>query len=112
MAVANEWDKVNEAFNRLDHYRVLQPTLAAMRKLVEMVQHDSAFGDVHPMVSMASLVLSRGHSERRVAVAWGEDGGYKVALVNSQLEFSEPTMVRENAVVKVLQEYLDRLDGA
>lgn len=55
MAVADEWDEVNQAFDRLEHYRVLHPTLAAMRKLVDMVKPDAAFADVHPTVRSSSL---------------------------------------------------------
>ena len=109
MAVTDEWDKVDEAFDCLEHYRVLQPTLAAMRKLTHLVKQDAAFADVHPRVSMASIMFARGQAERRVYVAWHEDGGYKVAFVDPPLEFSERTMVREDAVVRVLREYLDRL---
>jgi len=109
MAVADEWDKVDEAFDRLEVYRVLHPTLAAMRKLVDMVKHDAAFSDVHPRVSHSSIFFSRGPAKRRVYVAWLEDGGYKVGFVDPPLEFSEPTMAREDDVVRVLREYLDRL---
>ena len=109
MVVTDEWDKVDEAFDRLERYRVLHPTLAAMKKLAHLVKQDAAFADVHPIVSMASLVLSRGQAARRVDVAWTEDGEYRLAFVDSQLQFSEPTMAREDAVVRVLREYLDRL---
>ena len=109
MALADEWDEVDEAFDRLEHHRVLHPTLAAMRRLVEVVKHDAAFADVHPRVSMASIMFSRGQGKRRVMVAWNEDGGYEVLFVDPPLEFSEAAMVGEDAVVRVLREYIDRL---
>ncbi len=88
---------------------MLHPALAAMRKLVDMVKHDAAFADVHPVVSHASLVLSRGQAKRRVDVSWREDVVYEVSFVDPPLEFSEPTMAHEDSVVRVLREYLDRL---
>ena len=109
MAVAEEWDEVEEAFDRLEGHSALQMTLAAMRKLAHMVRHDAAFANVHPRVSMVSIFFAREQAERRVYVTWHEDGGYKVAFVDPPLEFSERTMVREDAVVRVLREYLDRL---
>lgn len=112
MAVTDEWDKVSTAFEHLKRYRVLHPTVAAMRKLVDLIKHDASFSDVHPSVSMASLMLSREHVERRVNVAWNEDGGYRATFVNSQLEFTEPTMAHEDSIVQVLRKYLDRLNEA
>jgi hypothetical protein len=109
MAVTDDWDKVDEAFDRLEHYRVLHPMLAAMKKLVDMVKHDPAFADVHPRVSMASIMFARGPANRRVMVAWNEDGRYEVSFVDPMMELSEFTMIREDAVVRVLREYLDRL---
>jgi len=109
MAVTDEWDKVDEAFDGLERYRVLHPTLAAMRKLAHLVKHDAAFADVHPRVSMASLMLARDPANRRVMVEWSEDDRYEVSFVDPLMELSEPTMAREDAVVRVLREYLDRL---
>jgi hypothetical protein len=109
MAVANEWTDVDKAFERLGTHHSLHPTLAAMKKLVDLIRQDPAFADVHPIVSMASLMLSRGQAKRRVCVAWHDDGGYKIYAVDPPLEFSEPTTVREDAVVDVLREYLDKL---
>lgn len=109
MAATDEWDKVDDAFDRLEQYRVLHPTLAAMRKLVHLVKQEAAFADVHPRVSMASIMFARGPVNRRVMVAWNEDGGYNVYFVDPPLEFSEPTIAHEDAVVRVLREYLDGL---
>ncbi|RKG71638.1 hypothetical protein D7V80_00835 [Corallococcus sp. CA054B] len=109
MAMADEWNKVDKAFDRLERYRVLHPTLAAMRKLAHLVKENAAFAEVHPVVSMASLVLARGQAERRVDVAWTEQHEYRVAFVDSKLRFSEPTHANEDGVVRVLREYLDRL---
>ncbi|RKG52235.1 hypothetical protein D7X30_34155 [Corallococcus sp. AB011P] len=109
MAIADEWDKVDEAFDRLERYRVLHPTLAAMRKVALVLKENAAFAEVHPVVSMASLVLARGQAERRVDVAWTEEHEYRVAFVDSKLQFSEPTNASEDDVVRVLREYLDRL---
>ena len=109
MAVAKEWDEVEEAFARLERHGVLHPTLAAMRKLVDLVKHDVALADVHPIVSMASLLLSRGPAKRRVMVAWHEDRGYHVAFGDPPLEFSESVLVPEEEVMLVVREYLDRL---
>ena len=109
MAVTDEWDKVDEAFDCLEHYRVLQPTLAAMRKLTHLVKQDAAFADVHPRVSMASIMFARSPVNRRVMVAWQEDDRYEVSFVDPLMELSEPTIAREDAVVRVLREYLDRL---
>ena len=108
MATA-EWDKVEEAFARLDRLRVLAPALVAMRKLVEMIKLDASFADVHPIVSHVSLVLSRGPSKRRVDVSWRENSDYAVSFVDPPLEFSEQQIVREDAVLRVLREYLDNL---
>jgi hypothetical protein len=58
---------------------------------------------------MASIMFARGPVNRRVMVAWNEDGGYNVYFVDPPLKFSEPTMAREDAVVRVLREHLDRL---
>jgi len=109
MAVADEWDEVDKAFGRLERYRRLHPTLAAMRKLVDMVKHDAAFADVHPRVSLASINFSREEAKRSVMAEWHEDGEYCVYFVDLPFEFSEPTMVREDAVVRVLREHLDAL---
>jgi hypothetical protein len=109
MAVTGEWDDVDEAFDRLECHRVLHPTLVAMRKLAHLVKQDAAFAGVHPRVSHASIFFSRGQAKRRVYVAWVEDGAYKVGFVDPPLEFSEATMVREDAVVRVLRDYLDKL---
>jgi hypothetical protein len=47
-----------------------------------------------------------------VSVSWAEDHGYEVSFIDPPLEFSEPTVAREGDVVRVLREYLNRLDGA
>jgi len=107
--IADEWDEVTKALERLELYHTLQPTLAAMKKLVDMIKHDPAFADVHPRMSMASIMFARGPVNRRVMAAWHEDGGYNMYFVDPPLEFSEPTIAREDAVVRVLREYLDRL---
>jgi hypothetical protein len=109
MAVADEWGKVDSAFERLERYRVLHPTLAAMRRLVDMLKHAPAFADVHPVVSHASLVLSRGRAKRGVNVAWHEGDVYAVSFVDSPLRFSGQRLVREDDVVRVLFEYLSEL---
>jgi hypothetical protein len=109
MAIDDEWDEVNKAFDGLERHRVLHPALAAMRKLVDLVKHDPMFADVHPRVSLASIMLARGPANRRVMVAWYEEDEYKVCFVDPPLEFSEQTMVREDDVVRVLREYLKRL---
>lgn len=109
MAIADEWNKVDEAFNRLQQYRVLHPTLIAMRKLVDLLRSNSAFHGVHPSVSMASLVLARDHKDMRVSVAWRDDSGYRVTFVNSRFEFTEATAVREDDVIRVLKDYLVKL---
>jgi hypothetical protein len=109
MAIADEWDDVNEALDRLEFYRALHPTLVAIGKLVDMIKHDPAFADLHPSVSMASIILSRDLAKRRVCVGWKEDGGYDVAFVDPMMEFSQATMVGEDDVVRVLRDYLDRL---
>jgi hypothetical protein len=46
IAVTDEWDKVDKALDGLEHYRVLHPTLVAMRRLVDMVKHDAALACV------------------------------------------------------------------
>jgi hypothetical protein len=98
----------NDAFE--EFRRRLHPTLTAMRMLVELIRHDSAICDVHPTVSMASLSLARGAAKRRVSVAWDEEeAAYKVRFVDPPLEFSAPTTVREEAVLRVIREYLERL---
>ncbi len=107
--IADEWGEVDKAFERLELYHTLHPMLAAMKKLVDMVKHDPAFADVHPRVSMASIMFARGPVNRRVHVSWREDVVYEVSFVDPPLEFSEPTMAREDSVVRVLREYLDRL---
>lgn len=106
---ADEWDEVDEAFTRLERYRVLHPTLTAMRKLVPLVRGDEAFADVHPRVSHVSIVFSRGRAKRRVYAGWTEDDEYTVGFIDPEFELSEVTMVREDAVVRVLRAYLDRL---
>jgi hypothetical protein len=109
MAITDEWDKVDEAFDRLEQYRVLHPTLAPMRKLAHLVKQDAAFADVHPWVSMASLMFARGPVNRRVMVEWNGDDRYEVSFVGPLMELSEATIAREDAVVRVLREYLDKL---
>ena len=109
MAGTDEWDKVDEAFDGLEHYRVLHPTLAAMRKLTHLVKQDAAFIDVHPRVSMASIMFAQNPVNRRVRVEWNGDDRYEVSFVDPLMELSEPTIAREDAVVRVLREYLDRL---
>lgn len=109
MAVTDEWDAVSQALDRLEPYSRLRPTLVAMRKLVDMVKHDAAFVDVHPRVSMASILFARTEAKRRVIVACDEDGSYEVSFVDPPLEFSESTTVGEDAVVRVVRDYVDRL---
>ncbi|NVJ00341.1 hypothetical protein HV824_19735 [Myxococcus sp. AM009] len=106
MAAADEWDNVDSAFGRLERYRVLHPALAAMRRLVDMIKHDPAFADVHPVVSHASLVLSRAHAKGGVGVAWHEGDVYVVSFIDSPLKFSGRRFVREDDVIRVLCEYL------
>jgi hypothetical protein len=109
MAVTDEWDEVDQAFDGLEAHSALHSTLAAMRKLVNMVKHDAAFADVHPRVSLASIMFSRASTTRGVYVGWKEDVGYDIAFVDSMMELSEVTIAQEDAVVQVLREYLDRL---
>lgn len=109
MAIADEWDEVDRAFDRLEQHRVLHSTLAAMRQLVEMIRHDAAFADVHPRVSMASILFSRGQSDRRAMVEWDEESGYRVMFVDPGMELAEPTLVHEDEVLEVLRKYLDSL---
>src|SRR5882757_1031775 len=106
MAVSDKWDDVYEAFDRLELHNVLHPTLAAMRKLVSMIRYDPAFANVHPRVSLASIVFSRESATRGVYVGWKEDNGYDVAFVGPKMELSEATMVREEVVARVLRGYL------
>ncbi|MCP3105033.1 hypothetical protein LZ198_39820 [Myxococcus sp. K15C18031901] len=63
-----------------------------------MLKHDPAFADVHPVVSHASLVLSRGRAKRGVDVACHEDDVYPGRR-----------WVRGDDVVRVLCEYLSEL---
>ncbi|MBK8251143.1 MAG: hypothetical protein IPK82_00545 [Polyangiaceae bacterium] len=109
MAISEEWDEVDEAFKRLDHYGVLHPTLAAMRKLTDIVRQDSAFVDAHPSVSLASLALGLDHTRRCVVVAWNEDGSYEIGFVDPGEEFSEVTTASEHDVVEVVREYFQKL---
>ncbi|MEW5885009.1 MAG: hypothetical protein AB1725_12425 [Armatimonadota bacterium] len=104
-----EWSEVDRAFDRLRRHPPLEPTLVAMGKLVALIRGDAAFAGVRPVVSMASLLLSRGHAKRRVCVEWDEKCGYRVHFVDPPLELTEPTTVGEDAVVQVLRDYLDRL---
>jgi hypothetical protein len=106
--VPDPWDRVDEAFARLARYRVLHPTLAAMRKLVDAIRPDPAFVDAHPHVSHASLVLARSGSPRRVVVAWSE-GLYRVAFIDPPWEFSEPAMLGEDAVVEAVRQHFAAL---
>lgn len=102
-----------EALERLSTYEVLRPMRAAMTKLVDMLRRDPAFAGVQPTLSHASLFLSFGGNSRRVYVGWTEgeleEGEFDVAFVDSLMEFSERTLVREDRVVAVLREYLVRL---
>lgn len=110
MTATDGWDEVDEAFDRLEQYRVLHPTLDAMRKLVHLVKQDAPFANVRAWVSLASLMFARGPANRRVMVAWNGDDRYEVSFVGPLMELAEPTIAREGAVVRVLREYLDRLD--
>jgi len=77
-----------------------------------MVKDDPAFTDVHPVVSHAAMMFSRGEGSRRVRVEWDEaDGVYAVFFVDPIMELSGRASAREDAVVRVLREYLDELDG-
>lgn len=112
MEVDDEWDEVDKAFQRMEPHGVFQSTLPAMRRLVEMVKYDASFADVHPIVSLGAIMFSRSQAKRRVCVSWcGDEGyeGYCVNFVDPPLEFSQPTMAREDAVIRVLREYLNTL---
>ena len=109
MAIADEWDQVHQALNRLDTHPSLAPTLVAMRKLVALIQHDPTFADVRPRVSLASIVFFRGTAKHSVCVGWKEDVGYDVSFLDAMMEFSDSNVVREDAVVQALRGYLNRL---
>ena len=110
MAVASQWDKVLEALESLYVHKGLHPTLAAMRKLVEMVKGDPAFAGIRPRLSHATLFLAQGDNPRQVCVGW-LDGEYEVAIVDPPLEFSEGTRTRKDAVLPILRQYFVRLDS-
>lgn len=108
MAIDDKWDETDKAFDLLECYRVIRPTLTAMRKLINMIQNDLAFEDAQPSVSMATLMLSRSQMNRRVMAAWSDDL-YHIAFVDPTMEISEYTSVSEDVVLRVLREYFDRL---
>lgn len=111
MPIADRWAKVDAAFERLQRHRVLHPTLAAMRALVDRVKSDAAFADAHPTVSHATLVLARGQEKRRVMVGWTEDSVYRVAFLDPPLdEIVESTLVPVDGVIPVLRTYFEQLD--
>ncbi len=116
MAIADEWKQVIKQLDTLSVYKVVHPTLNAMRKVVGMIKDDPAFAELHPRPMHAALVLStqgptyRGPTRRRVYVGWTDDQ-YIVAFLDPGLEFSERTSVREDGVMRVIRKYVDRLEG-
>jgi hypothetical protein len=108
--VASRWHEVLEALERLSVYEGLHPTLAAMRKLVEMVKADPTFSGIQPRLSHATLFLAHGANPRQVCVGW-LNGEYDVAFVDPPLELSKGTRALENEVLQILREHLARLDS-
>lgn len=109
MAIVDKWDEIERAFDRLEVYRVVKPTLDAMRKLIALIRHDPAFAEVLPTVSMATLVLSTASKKQKLCIAWKEGTGYEVAFADEYMNLSEVTTVSEKRIVQVLLERLSEL---
>jgi hypothetical protein len=106
----SRWDKVLEALERLSVHKGLHPTLAAMRKLVEMLEANPTFSGIQPRLSHATLFLAHADNPRQVCVGW-LDGEYDVAFVDPPLEISKGTRAPENEVLQILLEHLARLES-
>lgn len=107
MTIVEKWGKIERALDRLEVYRVLKPTLDAMRKLVALIRYDPAFAEALPTVSMATLVLSTTSKKQKLCIAWREGTGYEVAFADEYMNLSEVTTVSERKrIVRVLLERL------
>ncbi|HWU87108.1 MAG TPA: hypothetical protein VN253_07530 [Kofleriaceae bacterium] len=110
MAVTPKWDQVENGLAELDQFRVLHPTLAALRGLIATLRVDSRFAEVEPGLSLATLTLRLRDRSRYLAVAWNEDPpSFMVSFVDPPLEFSERRAVPPANVVAALVDYLDHI---
>ena len=111
MALTIAWNHVSERFQYLERYEDIRPIVVAMRRLVAALSEDPRLNDIEPSVSLGSLNLRLGDSERYVNVVWTEDEpqGFKVSFVDSPLVFSETRTVSGAKVVATIIEYLNRL---
>jgi len=107
MAMNSEWDEVENEFAVREQWGALRTSIAAMRRLVEMIKPDPRFHDLQPSVSLGSLVFRRG-AKRSVWVSWDDAGTYTVSLVAPGLEFLETTPATEASILDVLLEYLEK----
>ena len=111
MALTIAWNHVSERFQYLERYEDIRPIVVAMRRLVAALSEDPRLNDIEPSVSLGSLNLRLGDSERYVNVVWTEDEpqGFKVSFVDPPLVFSETRTVSGAKVVATIIEYLNRL---
>jgi len=114
VALRHEWEQVDERYRQLAGIAALASVVARMQRLVAALREEPALGDVNPSVSLASLNLVPGHSERYVAVVWSEDEpqGYKVSMVDPPMTYSEATTVDEAQGVATVLQYLARVERA
>lgn len=105
MTIADEWNEVAAGLALRQQYVMLRPALAAIESLVGRIRSDPAFGDVHPTLSHAWLLLSRGLTKWRVCVTWRQRGEFLVYFVDPNYDFSEAESVSDGEILVVLREY-------
>jgi len=108
MALTQQWDRVSERYHELASIVQLLPIVTRMQQLVAALRENPALDDAEPSVSLASLNLTLPDSERHVAIIWSVDEpqGYKVAMVDPPLTYSQATTVDEAQVVATVVQYL------
>ncbi|MBK8256364.1 MAG: hypothetical protein IPK82_27305 [Polyangiaceae bacterium] len=109
METQSDWEDVDRAFCRLDQYGVLRATLVAQRKLANLIRNDAQLADARPRVSLATLTLRRREMGLLVAIAWHDDGQYRVYFMDRDLNCSDQAAVGEDRVLEVVRVYFAKL---
>jgi hypothetical protein len=68
MAADAEWGAVEEVLRSMQPHGLYQPTINAMRPLIESLKADPAFDDVHAIMTNYGFFLSLGKTETSVIV--------------------------------------------
>jgi hypothetical protein len=106
MALGFEWRAVEARLDALSAHRELQPTIAAMKRILRILETDPGLADVQRGVSHAAIRLGYPNTPEFLLIGWTKHQGFTVSIWEPSGDVRTQTVEDENNVPPLIHRCL------